>query len=207
MARSVKFEADIGHTRRAAWSRPLPTLAATPPTPLRERRGFTLEHGLALAGILLAVASGTFAGTMITRDRATESASAPSSGGSRIVVDFERHEGWSDGPAVTGSLARSVEAKSDSRSAGGGPDAPTGSNRSGGAAALGADSYRLLGVWDGSALIESDEGLRQVKPGAVLPGAGRVEAIEQRSGRWVVVTSEGLIRSPREGSLRRAPLP
>jgi hypothetical protein len=35
--------------------------------------------------------------------------------------------------------------------------------------------------------------LIQVMPGDSLPGVGRVESIKRQDGRWVVVTSKGLI--------------
>jgi hypothetical protein len=34
-----------------------------------------------------------------------------------------------------------------------------------------------------------------VTPGATIPGLGRVDAIRQQNGRWVVVTARGLIVS------------
>jgi hypothetical protein len=51
----------------------------------------------------------------------------------------------------------------------------------------------LRKVYDGAALIEGREGIIEVEPGAVLPGAGRVESIKRQDGRWVVVTTRGLI--------------
>jgi hypothetical protein len=57
--------------------------------------------------------------------------------------------------------------------------------------------YVLRSVTKGVALIESPEGLRDVRPGTILPAAGLVTSIEQRDGRWVVVTVRGLIREAR----------
>lgn len=51
----------------------------------------------------------------------------------------------------------------------------------------------LRNVYDGTALIEGRGGLVEVEPGDPLPGAGRVQAIRRQEGRWVVVTSKGLI--------------
>ena len=53
--------------------------------------------------------------------------------------------------------------------------------------------YVLRRVSGGSALVEGPNGLRQVVPGAVLPGAGRVISIRQTGAGWVVVTSETII--------------
>jgi hypothetical protein len=53
-------------------------------------------------------------------------------------------------------------------------------------------------VYDGLALIESrNRRLLEVGPGAMVPGVGRVEAIEKRGKRWVVVTAKGLIGTVR----------
>jgi hypothetical protein len=51
----------------------------------------------------------------------------------------------------------------------------------------------LREVYDGIALVEGRGGYREVQVGEAIPGAGKVEAIERRGRRWVVVTSQGLI--------------
>ena len=58
-----------------------------------------------------------------------------------------------------------------------------------------ADGYVLRRVADGTALVESRAGLREVVPGDQLPGAGRVRSIERRGRQWVVVTTSGVIDS------------
>jgi hypothetical protein len=40
-------------------------------------------------------------------------------------------------------------------------------------------------------------GTIEVEAGDTVPGLGRIEAIKKQDGRWVVVTSKGLITSPR----------
>lgn len=56
----------------------------------------------------------------------------------------------------------------------------------------------LRDVQRGHALVENRYGLYEIRPGAVLPGLGRVESITQRQdGRWAVVTPKGLIVSLR----------
>jgi hypothetical protein len=59
------------------------------------------------------------------------------------------------------------------------------------------DEYVVRRVFDGVALIEGRRGIIEVEPGTSLPGAGRVEEIRRQDGRWVVVTSKGLIVPPR----------
>ncbi|SDR32279.1 hypothetical protein SAMN05444161_2802 [Rhizobiales bacterium GAS191] len=53
----------------------------------------------------------------------------------------------------------------------------------------------LRDVYDGIALVEGRDGYREVSVGQAIPGAGKVEAIERRGRRWVLVTSLGVINS------------
>jgi hypothetical protein len=55
------------------------------------------------------------------------------------------------------------------------------------------DGWVLQGVHNGAAVIRGRVGLVQVEPGDRLPGLGRIETIRRQDGRWVVVTSRGLI--------------
>ena len=56
-----------------------------------------------------------------------------------------------------------------------------------------AEDWVLREVFRGRALVEGRRGFFEVAVGTPLPGLGRVEAIEQRNGRMVVVTERGLI--------------
>jgi hypothetical protein len=75
---------------------------------------------------------------------------------------------------VTGSIAPSAAAKDLSRL----PVIP---------------GWVLHSVYGGTALVRTRMGLMEVEVGDPLPGGGRVEAIRRDGGRWVVVTSRGLI--------------
>jgi hypothetical protein len=55
------------------------------------------------------------------------------------------------------------------------------------------EGWVLRGVFNGVALIEGRRGIYEVYAGDPIPGAGRVDAIRRQDGRWVVVTSKGLI--------------
>ena len=57
------------------------------------------------------------------------------------------------------------------------------------------EGWVLRDVGNGSALIESRRGVYEVYTGDPVPGLGRVDAIRRQDGRWVVVTSKGLIVS------------
>ncbi|MGP9810417.1 hypothetical protein ACTZWT_02775 [Rhodopseudomonas sp. NSM] len=51
----------------------------------------------------------------------------------------------------------------------------------------------LREVYDGGAVIVGRQGTFEVYAGDPVPGLGRVDAIRRQDGRWVVVTSRGLI--------------
>jgi hypothetical protein len=55
------------------------------------------------------------------------------------------------------------------------------------------EGWVLRDVSRGMALIEGRSGLYEVFAGDPVPGLGRVDAIRKQDGRWVVVTSRGLI--------------
>ncbi|PYB77528.1 flagellar protein [Rhizobium wuzhouense] len=53
--------------------------------------------------------------------------------------------------------------------------------------------FRLLHVANGRALIEDTAGMYLVRVGSILPDNSRVATLEQRDGKWVIVTSTGAI--------------
>jgi hypothetical protein len=55
------------------------------------------------------------------------------------------------------------------------------------------EGWVLRDVSNGGALVEGRGGLYEVYAGDPIPGVGRVDAIRRQDGRWVVVTSKGLI--------------
>ena len=57
------------------------------------------------------------------------------------------------------------------------------------------EGWVLRDVSNGGALIEGRQGVFEVYAGDPVPGLGRVEAIRRQDGRWVVVTSKGVIVS------------
>lgn len=68
------------------------------------------------------------------------------------------------------------------------------------------NGYKVRDVYHGAALIEYGGGMIGVEPGEVVPGVGRVIAIKERAGRWVVVTEGGEILGSAHGP-SRAPAP
>ncbi len=88
---------------------------------------------------------------------------------------------------VTGSIPQQVAAVTPPASAQAAPPKPE-------VARLPTvDGWILRDVANGSALIESRRGMYEVYAGDPVPGLGRVDAIRKQDGRWVVVTSKGLI--------------
>jgi hypothetical protein len=57
------------------------------------------------------------------------------------------------------------------------------------------EGWVLREVAHGGALIEGRQGVYEVYAGDPVPGLGRVDAIRKQDGRWVVVTSKGLVVS------------
>ncbi len=57
------------------------------------------------------------------------------------------------------------------------------------------EGWVLRDVYNGAAMIQSRAGVVEVLPGDNLPGLGRIESVKRQDGRWVVVTSRGLIVS------------
>ena len=55
----------------------------------------------------------------------------------------------------------------------------------------GKAGFRLLHVANGRALIEDKAGMYLVRIGSILPDNSRVATLEQRDGKWVIVTSTG----------------
>jgi hypothetical protein len=60
------------------------------------------------------------------------------------------------------------------------------------------EGWVLRDVIRGVAILQSRRmGIVEAEAGDVLPGIGRVEAIRRQEGKWVVVTSKGLITAMR----------
>jgi hypothetical protein len=58
--------------------------------------------------------------------------------------------------------------------------------------------WSVRDVYRNSALIQGTKlGMKEVSPGDNVPGLGRIHSIRQQDGRWVVVTSRGIIAQPR----------
>ncbi len=66
------------------------------------------------------------------------------------------------------------------------------------------DGYVLRDIDDGYALVEMKNGrFVEVAAGGILPGVGRIEAIERRGRQWVVLTPKGYIGERERGAVER----
>jgi hypothetical protein len=86
---------------------------------------------------------------------------------------------------VTGSIPQQVAAAT--------PSAPAAPPKPEVARMPTVEGWVLRDVANGSALIEGRRGMYEVFAGDPVPGLGRIDAIRKQDGRWVVVTSKGLI--------------
>jgi hypothetical protein len=78
------------------------------------------------------------------------------------------------------------------------PLAPVPVPASGVAPGMTVPGWAVRDVYRGVAMLQSRMGgMVEVEPGDVLPGLGRIESIRRQDGRWVVVTSKGMITSMR----------
>ena len=58
--------------------------------------------------------------------------------------------------------------------------------------------WSVRDAYGNTAIIQGRQGTKEVSPGDNIPGLGRIHSIkQQQDGRWVVVTSRGIISSPR----------
>jgi hypothetical protein len=55
------------------------------------------------------------------------------------------------------------------------------------------EGWVIRDVGNGGALIESRRGIFEVYAGDSIPGLGNIDAVRKQDGKWVVVTSKGLI--------------
>jgi hypothetical protein len=60
--------------------------------------------------------------------------------------------------------------------------------------------WTIRDVYDGYVYVQGHGDIYRVSIGAPLPGLGRVEQVKRQDGRWMVVTSKGLIVSLRDRS-------
>jgi hypothetical protein len=94
---------------------------------------------------------------------------------------------------ITGSVTPSSANAAATSSASSAPSAPVAPPKTEIARLPKVDGWVLRDVNHGGALIEGRQGLYEVYAGDPVPGLGKVDAIRKQDGRWVVVTTKGLV--------------
>jgi hypothetical protein len=61
----------------------------------------------------------------------------------------------------------------------------------------GVEGWTVREVRRGTAYLEGRMGIIEVDQGDIVPGLGRVDAIRKQDGRWIVITSRGVIHQAR----------
>lgn len=144
----------------------------------REVTGERIAFGICL---ILALASAGFAAHAIGSGPSALPNPLPSLANgvptNRALAEARRQSAGD--PDTTGSLGRAPEAAPGMGAGPGAKPQDTG--------------YVLRWALQGTALVEGPNGLREVRPGSVLPGAGRITSIERSDAGWIVVTSETVI--------------
>ncbi|MGO4573069.1 hypothetical protein [Microvirga sp. 2TAF3] len=154
----------------------------------KEAAGDRIAIGL---GLVLAISSVAFAAHAIQTSSAQSDAPMVAAVAGNRPVNESRTTPlyWQRDldPTTTGSVREAADSDEGSRGTGSAAlkDSSDAKDLSRG--------YVLRSVIRGAALVEGPDGLREVVPGAVLPGAGRIISIERSGAGWVVVTSTAII--------------
>jgi hypothetical protein len=161
-------------------------------------RGLVLTIAIAASCGALAALFGTFGLARLFPSHATLIASGRAELTQKIAPIDTEFTPLNRSPETSTRTPQSVEVneaadnvpppKTDDDTTGSIPDPQTGTRD-----ARTVEGWVLRNVYGGAALVEGRPGLIQVMPGDSLPGVGRIESITRQDGRWVVVTSKGLI--------------
>lgn len=154
---------------------------------------FSIDQGLIAMGVAAAVGSAGFAGFMMSRDN-----SRPVFGGIEHLMIFSQPIGGSRSHAspqqselrpasMDYDAIGSIERPQRKASA---EDAP---GKQAGSARAGAKGYWLRAGDKGALMAVGPKGAFVAAPGVMLPDAGRVLTVQNRNGRWLVTTEQGVI--------------
>ncbi|HTJ02077.1 MAG TPA: hypothetical protein VL492_04745 [Methylovirgula sp.] len=184
----------LGGTRPGIMHRPL---KARKPRP---KRNSWADGFVVLTGIAMAVSSASFATYMMSTDH-----SHPVFNGAEHLMLFAQPSRGSihpliarvpGGPAV--QQDQGIDYTATGSIPGQAPDAPTAPHYK--IPSIDApqssilSDFTLRGVAGNVAMIETPDGMYRLEVGSELPGGGKILSIEWISGRFVVVTTRGIIR-------------
>jgi hypothetical protein len=117
-------------------------------------------------------------------------ASVPASAAGGVSVAAKDTKETRESREATGSVTTNVATASPTASI---PPTPAAPPKTEIARLPKVEGWVLRDVSRGGALIEGRQGLYEVYAGDPVPGLGRVDAIRKQDGRWVVVTTRGLV--------------
>ncbi len=150
----------------------------------------TVDHGLVAAGVAAAIGSAGFAGFMAARDN-----SHPLFGGVEHLMIFAQPIGGSASQQRRLLAQASTRPSDDDATGSINPPPVQGADNQGSTGGLGK-GYVLRFTRKGAILVEGPKGSYAAAPGVVLPDKGRILSIQNRNGRWVVLTENGTITEP-----------
>jgi hypothetical protein len=166
-----------------------------PPLPIRKKKFWTTDRIIGWSGAVLALAAAFFPWyvfvnedkfglealrAMVSGDPAVPSRRSTLDGNSNGIPDRKTALAPAGDDIVTGTVPAAEEPTTDSEQALPAqpfPSAPRG--------------FRLLKVIKDQAMIEDATGIYVVHKGDILPDQTKVAALEQRDGKWVLVTDTG----------------
>ncbi|MCM2291404.1 flagellar protein [Allorhizobium sp. BGMRC 0089] len=175
----------------------MPPVPPPPSNPPREKRGLA-DRLLMMAGVSLALAAAAFPWYVFLnpqkfsfRNDAVQQARDMPAKEAKSVFSIAPMAVVNSNPTPQ-KLPKDID-RMQTATLPQGPDAPDGKGGEALAQPFPGSVFRLLHVANGQALIEDSSGMYMVKVGSVLPDNSRLARLEQKNGKWVIITSTGAI--------------
>lgn len=166
-----------------------------PPLPVRKKKFWTADRVIGWSGAMIALAAAFFPwyvfvnedkfGLAALRAMLSDEAAVPSrrstlEGNSNGIPERKAAKLQAEDDIVTGTVPAVEEPSSDAEQALPAQPFPSAPR-----------NFRLLKVIKGQAMIEDGTGIFVVRKGDVLPDRTKVANLEQRDGKWVLLTDGG----------------
>jgi len=166
-----------------------------PPLPVRKKKFWTADRVIGWSGAMIALAAAFFPWyvfvneekfglealrAMVSDDAAVPSRRSTLEGNANGIPERKTAKAEIEDNIVTGTVPAAEEPSSDSEQALPAQPFPSAPR-----------NFRLLKVIKGQAMIEDGTGIFVVRKGDVLPDRTKVSDLEQRDGKWVLVTDGG----------------
>ena len=166
-----------------------------PPLPVRKKKFWTADRVIGWSGAMIALAAAFFPWyvfvnedkfglealrAMVSDDAAVPSRRSTLEGNTNGIPERKSAKAQIEDSIVTGTVPAVEEPSSDTEQVL--PEQPFPAARRG---------FRLLKVIKDQAMIEDATGIYVVHKGDVLPDRTKVAELEERDGKWVLVTDKG----------------